>query len=75
MAVSAELLLGDKASSITIAARGILASGSPSLKAELIAASTLGPILGLASPISSYTITDNLRVIISKSSLSISLAK
>ena len=53
MAISAELLFGDKASSITISDRGILASGSPSLKAALIAASTLGPMLGFAKPISS----------------------
>ena len=49
----AVLLLGERAISTTISARGILASGRPTLSAALIAASTLGPIAGLASPISS----------------------
>ena len=38
---------------ITISLNGILASGRPSLSDALIAAITLGPMLGLANPISS----------------------
>ena len=53
MAISAELLLGDRANSMTIVARGIRASGSPRRRAQLMAASTLGPIPGLARPMSS----------------------
>ena len=49
----AELLLGDKAISITALERGKISSGYPILSADSIAAITLGPIEGLASPISS----------------------
>ena len=38
--------LGDNASSITIDERGIISSGIPNLSHALIAADTLGPILG-----------------------------
>ena len=70
-----DLDLGDKAKSITITDNGILASGKPNLSHALIHASTRGPILGLASPISSYAITVMRLYIISKSSASISRAK
>ena len=53
----AVLLLGDRAISATIVPRGILASGKPTLSAALIAASTLGPMAGLAKPISSNNFT------------------
>ena len=51
------------------------ASGRPTLKDALIAASSFGPILGFARPISSYAITDSLLTILSKSPISSSLAK
>ena len=60
---------------ITITDNGSLASGLPSSRAASTAAFTRGPIVGLASPISSYTITDNLLQIISKSPASIRSAK
>ena len=53
IAKTALLDFGDRAISITILASGILASGSPNLSTAFIVASNLGPILGLASPISS----------------------
>ena len=59
-AICAVLLLGDRAISVIIVPIGILASGSPILSAAFIAASNLGPIAGLANPISSYAITDSL---------------
>ena len=58
--VDAVFDLGDRAISATIVPIGILASGNPTLSAAFIAASNLGPIAGLAKPISSYAITDSL---------------
>ena len=52
-AMCAVLLFGDKAISVTMVPNGILASGNPILSAALIAASNLGPMAGLARPISS----------------------
>ena len=45
--------LGLSAISTIISPIGIEASGKPTLKLAFIAASSLGPILGLAKPISS----------------------
>ena len=70
IAISAELLLGDRAISITIVDRGILASGIPTLKAALMAASNFTPRIELARPISSYTITDRRLAMVSMSPLS-----
>ena len=52
-AMCAVLLFGDKAISVTMVPNGILASGNPILLRPLIAASNLGPMPGLARPISS----------------------
>ena len=54
---------------------GILASGRPTLSQALMQASTLTPMFGLASPISSYAMTVILLYMLSKSPDDINLAK
>ena len=75
IAASALFDLGDKASWITTEDSGIRASGNPKRRALWMADATIGPRVGFARPISSYTITDSLRQIASSSPPWISLAK
>ena len=75
IADSPELLFGERAISIIIVPSMIVASGIPTSLAAIQADTTLGPILLLARPISSYAITCNLLHIASNSPPSRSLAK